>query len=436
MTSTSTSRVATAAASTLRQGVDAALHTPTPTASPSRDEGGTSPASIAAGGPAGRGGVALGDRPRRGDRFQRRARGDEDLADLAGAERGARMDHAVDHDGGGEAGADGNEQRAAAPAAAPNVASATRGGAHVVADRDRDDRAARRGARAPGGRATPSSPRASPTPASSTIPGTATPTPATSRPSSEHSSTSPAATAGDVVEHGIRAVLATGGHAAEHVQPGRPEDPGLQRRAADVDGDDGEAVEPAHLSAARVEDDAERQRPRPVGVAAGLAGELDGEALGADEVGHRVEILAHELRSRRGDVVGQATRRLAEHPHDGPRPADADRAVAVLHRRVGLGPEAGGLAALQRRLLGDRRGPAATEERDLANRGRGDRAGRSRPPPSAAAMTPARSSPSEARSRARTEVGKRVCTTDCSAANGRAIDVVADRGDRASTRRR
>ena len=35
-------------------------------------------------------------------------------------------------------------------------------------------------------------------------------------------------------------------------------------------------------------------------------------------------------------------------------------------------------------------------------------------------MTPVRSSPSEARRNARTEVGNLVCTTDCSAANGKA----------------
>ena len=68
---------------------------------------------------------------------------------------------------------------------------------------------------------------------------------------------------------------------------------------------------------------------------------------------------------------------VAEHPHDGTRTAHAHRAVAVLHRRVRLGPEAGCLPALQRRLLSDGRRPTAAEERDLADvpGGDGERAG-------------------------------------------------------------
>ncbi len=130
----------------------------------------------------------------------------------------------------------------------------------------------------------------------------------------------------------------------------------------------------------------------------------------------------------RGNIVSQPVRRIAEHPHGGPWATDADRSVAVLHRRVRLGPEAGRLAALQRRLLGDRRGPTATEERDLADGAGGDRQlgrdGHRRGGDDVRrGLRRARQ-----RSRARTDVGKRVCTTDCSAANGRAMTSVR-RGD-------
>ena len=39
------------------------------------------------------------------------------------------------------------------------------------------------------------------------------------------------------------------------------------------------------------------------------------EQLGADEVGDRVEVVVHEMRTGAGDVVGEARHSSAEHPH-------------------------------------------------------------------------------------------------------------------------
>ena len=58
-------------------------------------------------------------------------------------------------------------------------------------------------------------------------------------------------------------------------------------------------------------------------------------------------------------------RGFAEHPGHGPRRGDADRAVPVLHRRVGLGPGQRGLGHLQPGLVGQPDGPAAAEEGEL-----------------------------------------------------------------------
>ena len=138
-----------------------------------------------------------------------------------------------------------------APAAAPNVASATPAGAHVVADRDGPPRL---GHEALTHRDVAPSHRHREPPDSGVV----------DDPGERHAHSGDVEAElgalvdeaggdrGDVVEHRFRAVLATARHATKHAQPGRPEDPRLQRRSPDVDGDDGEAIDArAHLSAAR-----------------------------------------------------------------------------------------------------------------------------------------------------------------------------------------
>ena len=201
-----------------------------------------------------------------------------------------------------------------APAAAPNVASATRAGAHVVADRHRPTEPL--GEALPHGDVAPAHRhRESSDPGVVDDPGHRDADPGDVEVELGALVDEPGGDGGDVVEHGVGPELPAARHTPQHVQPGRPEDPGLQRRATDVDGDDGEAVDgrlTSACSASRI--DAERQRPGLVGVAAGVAGELDGESLGADQVDHRIEILAHELRARRRDVAGEPARRRRRTP--------------------------------------------------------------------------------------------------------------------------
>ena len=64
-------------------------------------------------------------------------------------------------------------------------------------------------------------------------------------------------------------------------------------------------------------------------------------------------------------LLGQPLGHLAERPHGPPRRGDADRAVAVLHRGVGLGPELRRLAQLERGLVRDAVGPPPAEEGHL-----------------------------------------------------------------------
>ena len=305
------------------QGVDGRRpHRRRRSGSPSRTRAATSPASTCPPAPAGRRGIPLGDGARRGDRFQRRPRGDEDLADLAGAERrpgwitpsitmAAERPVPI-----------GTNSAEPAPAAAPNVAFGDRAGAHVVADRHRTGRGCSARRSRTGTSRHPIVTERRPTPASSTIPGTATPTPATSRPSSEHSSTRPAATAAMLSSTASGPRCAPARHTPEHAQPSRPEDPRLQRRAADVDGDDRESVDArvtSRCSASRMtlnDSDRGRSGSRPA-----MAGELDGESLGADEVDHRIEIRRSRTArpSRRRRRPGHsAARRTPTRPSLGP----------------------------------------------------------------------------------------------------------------------
>ena len=200
--------------------------------------------------PAGRRDVSLGDRPRRGDAFERASGGDMDLADLAGPKRRPGPDHPVDHDGGGEAGTDRHEQRRVGAGGSPERRLGHRCGAHVVADSHR-----------------PIEPFGEPAAHRRVVPThrhRQASNPIVVDDSRDGDTDSDDVEAeigalvderrgdgGDVVEHRIRAELPATRHSAQDVESGRPEDPGLQRRAADIDGHGGEAIEvvATHLSA-------------------------------------------------------------------------------------------------------------------------------------------------------------------------------------------
>ncbi len=74
------------------------------------------------------------------------------------------------------------------------------------------------------------------------------------------------------------------------------------------------------------------------------------------------------------DLAGEPVRRLVEQPHQRPRARGGDRAVAVLHRRVGLGPQARGLPQGERRGVGQTDPPLAARgpPRARSRRGRRD----------------------------------------------------------------
>ena len=82
-------------------------------------------------------------------------------------------------------------------------------------------------------------------------------------------------------------------------------------------------------------------------------------------MGHRIPLRGHQFRAGRGHFLAEALGDRAEHPGEAPRLGDGDGAVAVLHRRVRLGPRLGGLAELQAGLVGEPDGPAGAQERDL-----------------------------------------------------------------------
>ena len=87
--------------------------------------------------------------------------------------------------------------------------------------------------------------------------------------------------------------------------------------------------------------------------------------MDADQLGERVDGPRLEARTSGGDLLGQALGHVAECPDHATRGCDADRPVAVLHRRVGLRPELGRLAQLEPGLLGQTHGPATADEGDL-----------------------------------------------------------------------
>ena len=198
--------------------------------------------------------------------------------------------------------------------------------------------------------------------------------------------------------------------------PNRPAAPAAarQRRAA---GDEPRPGSSLRILRALGEDDRPGQVARPVRVEPRGLGEGDRRALGEDERGERVEVVA--------TAVAPAARTLSRTPSAGapndqttrPGAGDADRPVAVLEDRVGLGPRLRRLAQLERGLVREADGPAAAEERPLVG---------GRPARPAAGASSARSASARrrldvdagscARSSVSAVVAKRVCTTDCSSA--------------------
>src|SRR5215468_1026853 len=104
---------------------------------------------------------------------------------------------------------------------------------------------------------------------------------------------------------------------------------------------------------------------RMVGIEAVSLGKLDRHPLDEDELGHRVQSRVHD-RGPGAGRVGEHTRIDGpDGPHEGSGAGRADRAVAVFHRRVRLGPRGGRLAQLERRFAREAHGPALAQEHEL-----------------------------------------------------------------------
>ena len=89
------------------------------------------------------------------------------------------------------------------------------------------------------------------------------------------------------------------------------------------------------------------------------------QAVQAHKLGHRVDVPGLEMGTRGLDLSAQASWHLTEGPGGAAGRGDADRAVAILHGGVGLGPELRRLAQLERRFLDQADAPAAADEGDL-----------------------------------------------------------------------
>ncbi|CAM5409176.1 hypothetical protein STANM309S_06393 [Streptomyces tanashiensis] len=106
--------------------------------------------------------------------------------------------------------------------------------------------------------------------------------------------------------------------------------------------------------------------PRTVGVEAAPVREGDREPLGADQGRDRVDRVGGEQGAGGLHFLAETGGGGTEAADQARPVADADRAVAVLHRRVRLRPGAGHFAQLERRLVGEADGPAGAEEGELA----------------------------------------------------------------------
>lgn len=104
---------------------------------------------------------------------------------------------------------------------------------------------------------------------------------------------------------------------------------------------------------------------RSVGVPPASLGKRHGEPLGDHQLRHRVERGQPHGRPRLGDVLGDRRVRRAEDPDEGSLVREADRSVAVLHRRVRLAVDLRRLTELERGLLGDADAPSVTQEHEV-----------------------------------------------------------------------
>src|SRR5215831_2904013 len=100
------------------------------------------------------------------------------------------------------------------------------------------------------------------------------------------------------------------------------------------------------------QDDGPVEVAGPVGVQATGPRQRGGQPLYQDQLGHRVPAALPGHAARGGHLGGQPVRGGAQQPDHAARPGDRDRAVPVLHGRVGLGPHPGRLAQFERRLVG------------------------------------------------------------------------------------
>ncbi len=178
-----------------------------------------------------------------------------------------------------------------------------------------------------------------------------------------------------VIEHGVHPADVGGAAVATHVRD-------LGQGPAQIDGDHdaagralaGRALGGRALGGGHDQPVSTTERVRlrgAVGVEAQRQGPGHGDPLHRDELDQRVPVIGDPGRPRGGDVVGETGGRLAEHPDRTVRGGDGDRAVPVVHRRVGLRPAGRRLAELQRRLVGEAHGPTPAEERALLGRGPG-----------------------------------------------------------------
>src|SRR5215831_2074326 len=104
---------------------------------------------------------------------------------------------------------------------------------------------------------------------------------------------------------------------------------------------------------------------RVIGVESPSLGQLDGQPLDEDQLGHRVGSLADDGGPGVGRVGEHAGIYRPDGPYERSAAGRADRAVAVFHRRVRLGPGGGRLAQLERRLVREAHGPALPQEHEL-----------------------------------------------------------------------
>src|SRR6266498_3402333 len=105
-----------------------------------------------------------------------------------------------------------------------------------------------------------------------------------------------------------------------------------------------------------------RQMARMIGIQAPELGQGHRGSLHLDQLGHGIEPAGDDRGPGRRDVLQQVAVHLTENPDDGTGTCQADRAVPILHGRIGLGERATCLAHLQGRLVRQTDRPSRTEK--------------------------------------------------------------------------